>query len=59
MSNLVGNPEDKFSHDAAHIRKPVFGVSRLGPHKQGCTITEDDKMLEISDLGIRDVVLSM
>ena len=41
------------------VRKPVFGVSDQVRHKPGCTTTEDDKRLEISDLGSRGIVLSM
>ena len=39
------------------IRKPVFGVSDQVMHKPGCTSTEDDLRLEISDLGSRENVL--
>ena len=39
------------------VRKPVFGVSNQVPHIQGCTITKDDKRLEISYLGCRGIVL--
>ena len=38
-------------HLSLIVRKPVFGVFDQVPHKPGCTITEDDKRLEISDLG--------
>ena len=41
------------------MRKPVFGVSDQVPHKPGCAITEDGEKLEISDLAIRGIVLSM
>ena len=34
-------------------RKPVFGVSDQVRHKLGCTVTEDGKRLEISDLESR------
>ena len=40
------------------VRKPVFGVFDQVPHKPGFTIIEDDKRLEISDLGSRGIVLS-
>ena len=33
------------------VRKLVFGSFDHFPHKQGCTATEDDLSLEISDLG--------
>ena len=39
------------------MRKTVFGVSDQVRHKPGCTATEDDKRLEISDLGSRGIVL--
>ena len=29
------------------------------PHKPGCTVTEDDKRLQISDLESRGIVLSV
>ena len=32
------------------VRKPVFGVSDQVRHRPGCTATEDDQKLEISDL---------
>ena len=41
------------------VRKPVFRVSDQVPHKPVCTATEDDYMLEISDLGRRGIVLSV
>ena len=54
MSDLVGNPEDRFSEVAAQIpeldcychmsrdvRKPVFGVSDQVRHKPGWEINED------------------
>ena len=38
------NPEDRFSHNEAHmscdVRKHVFGVSNSLPYKEGCTIIE-------------------
>ena len=34
-------------------------VSNLVRHKPGCTATEDDKRLEILDLGSRGIVLSV
>ena len=53
--NLVGNPEDRFSHYEAHLsviikyppymrrdaRKSVLGVSDEVRHKPGCTVPED------------------
>ena len=33
------------------MRKPVFGVFDQVRHKPGCTIIEDGKRFEISDLG--------
>ena len=41
------------------VRKPVFGVSDQVPHKPGCTATEDEYWLEISDLERRGIVLSV
>ena len=41
------------------MRKPVFGGSDQVQHKPGCTVTEDDERLEISDLGSRGTVLSV
>ena len=29
MSDFVGNPEDRFSHDTAHMQKPGFLMKRL------------------------------
>ena len=40
-------------------RKPIFGNSDQVRHKPGCTATEYGKKLEISDLGSREIVLSM
>ena len=40
------------------MRKPVFGVSDLEPHKPGSTTTQDGQRLQISDLGSRGIVLS-
>ena len=36
-------------------RKPVVGVSDHVRHKPGCTATEDDEMLEISELRNRGI----
>ena len=41
------------------VKKPVFGVSDLVPHKPGFTATEDGYSLEISDIDRRGIVLSM
>ena len=41
------------------LRKPVFWVSDQVRHKPGCTTTECGKMLEIPDLEIRGIVVSM
>ena len=41
------------------MRIPVFGVSDQVRHKPDCTATEDGKRLDISDLGIRGIVLSV
>ena len=41
------------------VRKPVFGVSDLVRHKLSCAATEAAWRLEISDLEIRGIVLSM
>ena len=63
MPYLVSNPVDRYSRSKAHMshvaRKPVFGFSDQVRQKQGCTATEDDQRLEISDLGSRGIVLSM
>ena len=79
MSDLVGNPEDQFSHlsmtlsgltamnnlslDVIDIslvvRKPVFWVSDLVPHKPGCTATEDGWTLEILYVGSKGIVPSV
>ena len=64
MSNLIGNPEDRFSHDGANMihersrdtRKLVFGVSDQVSHKPACADTEDGYKLEISDLRRRVVL---
>ena len=40
-------------------RKPVFGVSNQVRHKPDCTATEDGQRLEISNLGSREIVLSV
>ena len=37
------------------VRKPVYGVSDLVRHKPGCTVMEDGKRLEISDLDRRGI----
>ena len=74
MSDLVRNPEDRFSHDMAHREMPRKDaecnaneprhektnilVSDLVRHKPGCTATEDSQKLEISDLKSRGIVLS-
>ena len=61
MSDLVGNPEDRFSYDAAHmsraVRTPISGVSDQVRHKTGCTTTEDGWGLELSDRGSRRILL--
>ena len=41
------------------VRKQVFGVFDQVRHKLGCTIKEDDLMLEISDFGSRGIVLDI
>ena len=48
MSDLVGNPEDRFSHNEAHVM--MYYEPR---YKKTCL------RLEISDLGSRGTVLSM
>ena len=40
------------------MRKPFFRVSDQVRHKLGCTATEDNKRLEILDLGKTVIVLS-
>ena len=45
-------------YELRHEKTNVL-VSDLVRHKPGCTATEDDKRLEISDLDIRGIVLSM
>ena len=65
MSDLVGNPKDWFSHDAAHIiislvtRKPVLKISDCGPTQTGLYSHKinDGKRLEILDLGSRGYFL--
>ena len=41
------------------VRKPVFGVCNQVRHKSGCTTTEDEYRLGISDLESRGIVLSV
>ena len=41
------------------LRKPVVGVSDQVRHKPACTATEDGQRLEISDLGSREIALSV
>ena len=53
---ITGSP---YSHTNFVVRKPVFGVFDLVPHKLGCTAIEDGLRLEISDIGSRGIVLSM
>ena len=45
-------------YELGHEKTNVL-VSDLVRHKQGCTDTEDDYRLEISDLESRGIVLSM
>ena len=45
---------NKLRHEKTNIL--VFDLVR---HKPGCTATEDDQRLEISDLESRGIVLSM
>ena len=40
------------------MRKPVFAVYDQVRHKPGCTVREDGKRVEISDLKGRGIVLS-
>ena len=40
-------------------RKHGFGVSDQVQHKHDCTATEDNQILEISDLKSRGIVLSL
>ena len=63
MSDLVGNPEDMFSCNAAHLyegremlqrvatdcmrEKPAFWVCNQVRHKPDCKATENDWRLEI------------
>ena len=62
VSDHVGNPEDRFSHNEAHFscvtKTSIFGVSEQVRHKPSYTAAEDDERLEISDLGKRGIVLS-
>ena len=60
MSDLVGNPEDRFCCNKAHLslvlRKPVFGVFDLVPHKPGCTgigLYSHRRWLEAGNFGFR------
>ena len=41
------------------MRKPGLNVSDKVWHKPSCTTAEDDQRFEISDLGSREIVLSM
>ena len=53
MSNLVGNPEDRFSRDGAKIspvvEKPVYGVSDLIRYKPAYSATNVIQSIDISD----------
>ena len=50
--NIVETPEFKAMSHISHVTtRPVFGVSDQVQHKLGCTATENDYRLEISDLG--------
>ena len=42
-----------------HARRQIFGVSEQVLHKPTCTITEDCYKLEILDIMIREIVLSV
>ena len=56
MWDLVGNPEDWFSHNKSHMSRItrifqcVFRVLDQVQHKPGCTVTENGKSLEILGL---------
>ena len=49
------------AHDqmSLFVRKPVFGVSDQVRHKLGCTATENDQRLEISNFGSRGISISV
>ena len=46
------------TYEPRHEKTNVL-ISDLVRHKPGCAVTEDDKRLEISDLGSRGIVLSV
>ena len=46
------------TYERRHEKTNVL-ISDLVRHKPGCAVTEDDKRLEISDLGSRGIVLSV
>ena len=37
LSELVGNPKDRVSRNLAHLRKPIFWVSKLVRYKLACS----------------------
>ena len=41
MSDLVGNPEDRFSHNEAHIKVGLEGGSKLHRHVRMRNMNED------------------
>ena len=54
MSDLVGNPKDRFSHDVAHMSLFMRGCVfrrflqvRLKQAQQACTATKDSKSIEL------------
>ena len=45
MSDLVGNPEDRFSHNEAQMRMTVMGMLEAISQGSGMSVKENYKML--------------
>ena len=58
-AQFLGSTPSMFFYMSLVVRKQVFGVFDLVPHKPGYTAIEDCYRLEIPDLGRRGIALSM
>ena len=54
MSGLVGNPEKRFSHIAAHIIKSVFQMIRVMSMYASLTYGPNTKLVSVSKVHVQN-----
>ena len=53
MSNLVGNPEDRFSHNEAHFRRP----EKMSPARMKNNLASSPSTTHCNSIGDSDELL--